>query len=101
MQENNLNKLFIALVIFGFLIDMVFGSDINPLLNQIGTSAETASKQIFKVAAIISKTIGVVYLVALGVGALFARQQMKDHIWLIVGSAIILTIVIGVSESLS
>lgn len=101
MQENNLHKLFWIFIIFGFLIDVVFGTGTNDIMNQIGKSAEDASKQIFGVAAIISKTIGVVYLVALGVGALFARQQMKDHIWLIVGSAIVLTIVISVCQALS
>lgn len=73
----------------------------NELVSGITQGTESATKQGMKVVNIVAKTLGAFYLLACLLGAFFSsaiQQRMKEHIFAVISCAIILTIVIAVSE---
>lgn len=71
------------------------------LVNGITQGTESATKQGMKVVNIIAKGLGVFYLLVCLLGAYFSsvmQQRMKEHLFVVISGAIILTIVIAVTE---
>ncbi|PAF46759.1 hypothetical protein BKH41_08600 [Helicobacter sp. 12S02232-10] len=93
-----MNRILFLLTIFVALGAFAFGAGVDDIASAIQSGAESASKKGFAIASIISKTLGVLWVVALLVGAIFARDRIKEHIWGLIGVTVILVLVIAVCE---
>lgn len=93
-----------SILIIGLLalsVSFAFGDTSSELVSGITQGSESAVKQGMKVVNIIAKGLGGLYLLICLLGAYFSsviQQRMKDHIFVVISGAIILTIVIAVSE---
>lgn len=93
--------LFFIIGILALSASFAFADATTELVSGITQGSESTVKQGMKVVNIIAKGLGGLYLLICLLGAYFSsvmQRQMKDHIYVVISGAVILTIVIAVSE---
>ena len=93
-------------LILGFFLGiptMLFGADggspLSKIAGQASTQIESASKDIAGVVNVVAASLGFLWLIIMLLMYLFAPEQLKQNMKILVGAGILLGVVYGISAA--